>query len=91
MGVVSGLVLYAVLWFLTFFVVLPFRVTTQGDKGEIVPGTHAGAPEVHHLRKKAVITTAIAFVIWAILAAIILNQWITVEDFDWYNWLGPHS
>ncbi len=79
MGVVSGLVLYAIVWFMTFFVVLPFRVETQGDCGEIVPGTHAGAPEKHHLKKKAWITTGIAAVLWAIFAAIILSGVISVE------------
>lgn len=85
MGVTSGLVLYAVIWFMTFLVVLPIRVQTQGDLGEIVPGTHAGAPEKHYLKQKAVITTVLALVIWGILAAIILSGVITVNDFDWFD------
>ncbi len=85
MGVTSGLVLFAVVWFMTFFVVLPIRIETQGDRGEIVPGTHAGAPERHHLKKKAWITTGIAAVLWAIIAGIILSGVITVNDFDWLN------
>ena len=52
MGITSAIVLYAVFWFLTFLVVLPIRVKTQGDLGNIVPGTHAGAPEVHNLKKR---------------------------------------
>ena len=45
MGPVSGLVLYAVIWTLCFLVALPIRVQTQGDLDDVVPGTHAGAPE----------------------------------------------
>ena len=60
MGVTSALVLFAVIWSMTFLIVLPIRVKTQGDLGEIVPGTHAGAPEVHNLKRKAWITTAIS-------------------------------
>ena len=56
MGVTSGLVLYAVIWFMTFLIVIPIRLETQGDRGEIVPGTHAGAPEHHYLKQKAWIT-----------------------------------
>ncbi|WP_425101739.1 DUF1467 family protein [Tropicibacter sp. S64] len=82
MGITSGIVLYAVLWFLTFLVVIPIRLQTQGDLGEIVPGTHAGSPEVHNLKKKAWITTGVAAVIWAILATIILSGWISVRDID---------
>ena len=45
MGVTSALVLFAVIWAMVFLIALPIRVQTQGDLGEIVPGTHAGAPE----------------------------------------------
>jgi predicted secreted protein len=89
MGVTSAIVLYAVFWFLTFLVVLPIRVKTQGDLGKIVPGTHAGAPEVHDLKKKAWITTGVAFVLWVIVAGIILSGWISVRDLDWFGRMGP--
>ncbi|MBO9464002.1 DUF1467 family protein [Tropicibacter sp. R15_0] len=80
MGIVSGLVLYAVIWFLTFLVVIPIRLKTQGDVGEVVPGTHAGSPAVHNLKRKAWITTGLALVVWGIIAAIILTETITVDD-----------
>lgn len=88
MAITSALVLFAVIWFMTFLIVLPFRIETQGDVGEIVPGTHAGAPENHHLKKKALITTAIAVVLWIIISGIILSGWISVRDFDWFNRMG---
>lgn len=91
MGIASGLVLYAVIWFMTFLVALPIRVKTQGDLGEIVPGTHAGAPEHHHLKKKALITTLVAGVLWAIIAGIIVSGVITVEDLDWFNRLDKSA
>ena len=84
MGVTSAIVLFIVIWFMTFFVAIPIRVKTQGDLGQIVPGTHAGAPESHHLRKKAFYTTAVAFVLWVIISGIILSNWITLEDFGWF-------
>ena len=80
MAVTSAIVLFAVIWFMTFLVALPIRVKTQGDLGNIVPGTHAGAPEVHNLRKKMWITTAVAFVLWVIVCGIIISGWITVDD-----------
>ncbi|UWR22112.1 DUF1467 family protein [Sulfitobacter sp. S190] len=86
MGVTSGLVLYAVVWFMTFLVVLPIRVQTQGDLKDVVPGTHAGAPEHHHLKKKAIWTTLIAAALWAVFASIILSGVISVDDLE--NWIG---
>ncbi|SLN28836.1 hypothetical protein TRL7639_01140 [Falsiruegeria litorea R37] len=83
MSITSALVLYAVIWFMTLLIVLPIRVKTQGDMGEIVPGTHAGAPEVHHMKQKMWITTGVAFVLWVIIGGIILSGWISISDFDW--------
>ena len=82
MGVVSGLVLYAVIWAMTFFIALPIRVQTQGDLNDIVPGTHAGAPEHHHLKTKAWWTTFVAIILWCIIAGIILSEWISVDDIE---------
>ncbi|MYM56672.1 DUF1467 family protein [Thalassovita mangrovi] len=85
MGPTSAIVLFAVIWFMTFFIVLPIRLKTQGDVGEIVPGTQAGAPHEHNLKKKALITTAIAIVLWCVIAGIILSGLITVRDIDWFH------
>ena len=82
MGITSALVLYAVCWFMTFLIILPLRIQTQGDLGEIVPGTHAGSPEVHNLKRKAWRTTWIAFLVWAILFVIIVFEFVTVRDID---------
>ncbi len=87
MGVTSGLVLFAVIWSMVFFVALPIRVQTQGDLNDIVPGTHAGAPEHHHLKTKALWTTLAAVILWCIIAGIILSGWISVDDIE--GWLHP--
>jgi predicted secreted protein len=89
MGITSALVLFAVIWSMTFLIILPIRVKTQGDLGEIVPGTHAGAPEVHNLGKKARVTTLISLVLWLVICAIILSEVITVQDLDWFGRGAP--
>lgn len=91
MGITSGIVLYAVCWFMVFFVVLPLRLVTQGEEGEVVPGTHASAPTDPQLKRKAKITTLWALVVWAILVAVILSEVITVRDIDWFNRMSPPS
>lgn len=89
MSITAAIVLFSVIWFMTFLVVLPIRIKTQGDLGDIVPGTHAGAPEEHHLKKKAWITTGISIVLWIVIAGIILSGVISVRDFDWLHQLEP--
>ncbi len=82
MGVLSAIVLFAVVWFLTLFCVLPVRLETQGDQGQIEPGTHSGSPANPQMKKRFLITTAIAFVIWAALVAVILSGLITLDNLD---------
>ena len=85
MGPVSAIVLFAVIWSMVFFVVLPLRMQSQGDTGDIVPGTHASAPANAQIGRKAKITTMWAFPIWAVIAGTILSGAITVRDIDWFE------
>ncbi|MGA9436285.1 MAG: DUF1467 family protein [Roseobacter sp.] len=89
MGITSALVLFAVIWSLMFLIILPIRVKTQGDLGEIVPGTHAGAPEVHNVGKKAKICTVLSLILWVVISTIILSEVITVRDLDWFGRMAP--
>ena len=85
MSIVSAIVLFAVIWFLCLLIVLPLRLETQGDRGEITPGTHAGSPADPQMKKRFMITTAVTFVVWCICVGIILSGWIGVDDIDLFN------
>lgn len=78
----SGLVLYAVIWFLTLFVVLPLRLVTQAEAGRVVPGTPEGAPAQPQMRRRLVITTIAATAVFAVVAGVILSGAITIADLD---------
>lgn len=82
MGWFSAFVLYAVIWFLTLFVVLPLRLVTQGDAGTVVPGTPEGAPVDAQMKRRLWVTTAAATVIWAVTAGLILSGAVTVADLE---------
>jgi predicted secreted protein len=88
MSIISAIVLFAVIWFMVFFIAIPLRLKTQGDVGEIVPGTHAGAPADHQLKKKAWITTFVAFLLWVVIAGVIVSGQLTVRDLDMFNRMG---
>ena len=89
MSIISAIVLFAVIWFMVFFIAIPIRLKTQGDVGKIVPGTHAGAPADHQLKKKAWITTFVAFLLWVVIAGVIVSGQLTVRDLDMFNRMGP--
>lgn len=92
MNVVSALVLLAVIWFLTLFIVLPIRLETQGDVGEKVEGTHAGSPSSSFSMKRKLRTaTLFAVPIWVVICAVIIWGGIGVRDIDLFNRMGPPS
>jgi predicted secreted protein len=49
------------------FAVLPFGVRTQGEVGEIVPGTPASAPAAPRMLRTFAITTLIAGAVFAVV------------------------
>ncbi|NGQ91844.1 DUF1467 family protein [Rhodobacter sp. HX-7-19] len=82
MSITSAMVLYAVTWFMVFFIVLPLRFVSQGDAGDVVPGTPKSAPATEIVGRKAKLTTLIATLVWAVLAGIILSGVISIRDID---------
>ena len=77
MSIMSAIALYGIIWFLTMFLVLPVRMTTQGDVGEVVPGTPASAPSDVQMWRKVKIVTAIATAAFAVIVGVILSEVIT--------------
>ena len=85
MSVTSAFVLFAVIWFLMFLIVIPFKIKTQGDLGVVLKGTQAGAPEVHDLRRKAIITTGLSLILWLLITILIVFEIVTIEDIDFFG------
>ncbi len=80
MGITGGIVLYAVFWFMSLFMILPLFIRNQEEAGEVVPGTSAGAPDEPLMKKKLIWTTIAATIIWVIAFVVIESQVITVAD-----------
>lgn len=79
MSIMSAIALYAVIWFMTLFLVLPFRQKSQADAGEIVPGTPASAPSDAQMLRKVKLVTLIATPAFLVIAGIILSEVITFD------------
>ncbi len=80
MSITSGLVLYAVLWFLALLMLLPIGVRSQAEVGEVEPGTPAGAPDQPMIGRKMLWATGLAAAFWLLLYWIIVGGVITRED-----------
>ncbi len=53
--------------------------------GFVLKGTQAGAPEVHDLRKKAIITTGLSLILWLLITILIVFEIVTIEDIDLFG------
>ena len=73
MNVVSAIIVYILIWWLVLFTVLPqgVRSVWEDEEGTHAPGVDPGAPVDPQLKKKAIRTTWISFIIWAIVCVVI--------------------
>lgn len=85
MTVGAALVMFAVIWFMCLFVVLPIRLKSQSETGKIIEGTPASAPADPNLRTRLKWTTLIAIPIWIVICAMIITGVISVDMLDFYN------
>jgi predicted secreted protein len=85
MTVISALVLFVIIWFVALLVALPIGLTTQGEAGEVVPGTPASAPVDAMLKRKVLWVTVATLLIWAGVCGFILWGGLTVEDLDFFH------
>ncbi|RJF87453.1 DUF1467 family protein [Oleomonas cavernae] len=71
----GAIVFFAIVWWLVFFMVLPWGVRSHEEAGvEREPGSPHGIPYRPNLKRKALITTGITLVLLAIF-------WVVV-DYD---------
>jgi predicted secreted protein len=85
MSFISAIVLLVIIWFLALFVALPIGLKTQGEAGEVVPGTPASAPVDAMIRRKVLWVTAATLLIWAAVCAFIIWGGVTVQDLDFFH------
>ena len=71
------LAIYFVLWWIVLFAVLPWGVKSQGEAGEISPGSDPGAPVRPMLLRKAIATSLVSAVIMGIGYMVWALGWIS--------------
>jgi len=91
MTITGAIVLFAVIWFLTLFIMLPIGERSQSEAGEVVPGTPASAPEDAMMKKKLIWTTLVTVILWVILMGVIVSGVLKIEYFDIFNRMNPEE
>ena len=70
MGIVTGIIVFLLIWWTSLFAVLPF-----GHKRD-----ETGKPIFANMRKKFIWTTLVAFIIWAIVFALIESDMVSFRE-----------
>jgi predicted secreted protein len=74
MGWIAGVFVYALIWFIVLFTMLPWGVKVP-DNPE--PGHAPSAPINPHIGVKLIATSVVAAVIWVIVWYVMQSGWIS--------------
>jgi predicted secreted protein len=85
MSLTLAAAIYVVIWWTVLFAVLPIGVRTQGEDGEIVPGTPASAPTRPRLGRIVWLTTLLSCGLFAAFWLAVRYHAVTLE------WLGRQN
>ena len=77
MSWLTEFVVYALIWWVVLFAVLPWGVERDENPA---PGHDAGAPKAPRLWIKMAVTTGIAAVLWVIAIWLIRSTWLSFRN-----------
>lgn len=80
MSIITVVAFYFILWWLTFFAVLPIGVRTQGENDDVTLGTVSSAPSKPMIWRKMAATTVLSAVILGAVYAAIIYGGLSFED-----------
>ena len=76
MKIGTAIAIYFVVWWIVLFAILPIGVKNAHEAGETtLEGNEPGAPVEHQMGRKAVITTVVSAIVFAIIYVSIQYFW----------------
>lgn len=66
MAILNAIAIYFIIWWITLFAVLPIGVRTQADERDVTLGTTESAPLRLRMRRKLLMTSIVAAIIFAV-------------------------
>ncbi|PPR22581.1 MAG: hypothetical protein CFH40_01291 [Alphaproteobacteria bacterium MarineAlpha10_Bin3] len=77
MTIVGGIVSFIIIWWLVLFMVLPWRAQPSENP---LPGNTPSAPDNPLIALKALVTTGITVILFAIVWAIAETGWVNFRE-----------
>ena len=85
MKIGSMIAIYALFWSMSFFFVLPFRLTAGPEHDPYIPGQAESAPPRFSFARTAKWTTVVSAVLFALFYANYRNGWVSPEIVDFFS------
>ena len=85
MNITLLIAVYFIIWWVVLFVILPIGVHTQGESGDVVPGTPESAPASFRLLRVVALTTIVSLAVFVALWAAVHWRVIDLEGFRSYG------
>ena len=80
MNYVLAAAIFAIIWWVVLFAVLPFGVKTQDEEGETVLGTVSSAPIGPHMLRAVIWTTIVSLLIFGFLVLLTQYFGLGIDD-----------
>jgi predicted secreted protein len=80
MSLATAIAIYFIIWWVVLFAVLPWGVRSQHEGGAIAPGSDPGAPVMPRLKRKLVLTTMVAAIVFALWYVVYTYRLIALDD-----------
>jgi predicted secreted protein len=80
MSIPLAIALYFVIWWTTLFAILPIGVRTQGEAGDVVPGTPRSAPVRPRILWIIGVNTVTAAAVFVLIVFAVNRGWIPLES-----------
>ena len=78
--------IYILFWVLSAFIVLPFGIKNHYETGQpLIPGQDTGAPANYRPLRVIIYTTLLATVTFLLFYFNYINEWITLDDIDFFR------
>lgn len=79
MSLFAAFFLFVLVWWVTLFAVLPLGVKGQHEDESVVEGSEPGAPVKADMKRKLLINTGVALVVWAGICLVIMSGLIDLR------------
>ncbi|WP_439637161.1 DUF1467 family protein [Oceanicaulis sp.] len=82
-GVVTGVVIFLISWWMLFLGVLPLNIRGQFEDNDVVEGSEPGAPVSPRIKEKMWLATVLTAGVWLVLFTVLEFGLIDLDSLSW--------